>query len=436
MTARFRDAAGPPWLWMLVVTAFLLPACTAPAPSGAGKAEYMFWPAAPDSPHIQFLTSISSTADVTQRQDTLSNFLYGEDTTGDLPFERPYGIRMYDGKLFVCDATAATVAILDFRNQEVRLLGQTGQVHLSKPIDIAVAPDGVKYVTDTGHGAVLVYDASDHYAGRISVTDLRPVGAAVRGNELYVTDLKASKVRVFNRFNGQELRSIGEKGAGNGQFGGVFGLALDSQGDIYVNDIITCRLQKLAPGGAFLWGVGGLGDHPGQFVRPKLMTVDSENYVYVVDYAFTNVQVFDENGNLLTFFGGLGGFPGAMDGPTGVCVSDANLDLFAQYVHPAFQARRLVFVTNNIGSRKINVYALGELKPGKSVADISAGRVQGIFGVAETAPADTLQLELGTQPATGSGTQPGTQPASAPRVATPPATPSETRPKEDTPQPF
>ena len=384
--------------WIVMLSFLILPGCTTAAKPEAQKAEYMFWPPAPDVPHIQFLTSISSTADVTQKQDRLATFLYGEDSTSDLPFERPYGVRMNDGKLYVCDASAAMVAILDFRKKEVRLLGQTGQVHLSKPIDIAVAPDGVKYVTDTGHGAVLVYDATDHYAGRIAVPDLRPVAAAVRGNELYVTDLAASTVRIFDRFNGNKLRSIGEKGGGNGQFAGAMGMALDAQGNVYVNDVVTNRVQKLSGEGTFLWGIGGLGDHPGQFVRPKLLAVDSANYLYVVDFAFQNVQVFDANGFLLTYFGGSGGFPGAMDGPTGVCVSDTDLDLFAQYVHPAFAAQRLVFVTNNIGPRKINVYALGELKPGKTVADIMTGRVQGMFGLGEEPPADAVELEPKTQP--------------------------------------
>ena len=383
--------------------------CTTAAKPVEQKAEFMFWPPAPDVPHIQFLTSISSTADVTQKQDRLATFLYGEDTTSDIPFARPYGLRMYDGKLYVCDASAAMVAILDFRKKEVRLLGQTGQVHLIEPIDIAVAPDGVKYVTDTGHGAVLVYDATDRYAGRIAVQDLRPVSAAVRGNELYVTDLAASKVRVFVRFNGKELRTIGEKGGENGQFGGVFGLALDAEGNLYANDIITCRVQKLTGDGKFLWGIGGLGDHPGQFVRPKLLAVDSANYLLVVDFAFQNVQVFDEEGTLRDFFGGSGGFPGAMDGPAGVCVADTDLDLFAQYVHPAFAAQRLLFVTNSIGKNKINVYALGGLKPGKTVADISSGRVQGVFGLGEGVPADSARLEPGisaTRPGAPAATQP------------------------------
>ena len=181
----------------------------APATQTA-KTQYMFWPASPDAPHIQFLTSISSTRDITGRQAQLDTLLYGKETTSDLPFARPYGIRMYNGCIYVCDATMNDVSILDLRKKEVRILGSTGEVRLLKPIDIAVAPDGIKYVADTGYGAIVVFKADDTYAGRITVPKLRPVSLAVQGNELYVADIYACVIRVFDRFNGKELRTIGK----------------------------------------------------------------------------------------------------------------------------------------------------------------------------------------------------------------------------------
>jgi DNA-binding beta-propeller fold protein YncE len=403
--------------------------CTETQVAKAPKAEFMFWPPAPDEPRIQFLTSISSSADVTRKSTSMEEFLYGKSTVTDLPFERPYGVRMYDGKIFICDATAANVSVLDIRNKEVRVLGTTGQVHLSKPIDIAVSPDGAKYVADTGYGAVLVFDREDKYAGKVAVKNMRPVSVAVFGNDLYVSDLGSSIVRVFDRFNGKEKRTIGAPGGEKGQFGGTMGLTLDKQGNVYVNDVLGCKVQKFAPDGTFIYAIGGLGEHPGQFVRPKMMAVDDSGILYVVDFAFENVQMFNEKGEWLMHFGGEGDFPGGMNAPTGVCVSDADMSLFAQYVHPAFDAKRLVIVTNNTGAHKINIYALGELKPGKTVADIAGGRIQGIFGFAsETDKSNGLDLSVDgtTQP---SPTQPGaTKPAATQEAATTRATSSDTKP--------
>jgi tripartite motif-containing protein 2/3/tripartite motif-containing protein 71 len=238
----------------------------------------MFWPPAPDAPHIEFLTTISSTHDVTGDQGNLDNILYGKQQTSDLPFARPYGIRMFAGSVYVCDTSSGNVSILDFRKKEVRILGKTGDIHLLKPIDIAVAPDGIKYVADTGLAAIIVYDATDKYAGKIVSPKLRPVSVAIHGSELYVADIYASRVRVFDRFNGKELRTIGQslvENNGKGQLGGVMGIAIDNDGNLFANDVLGCRVQKFTPDGKFVYSIGGLGDHPGNFVRPKLMTIDS-----------------------------------------------------------------------------------------------------------------------------------------------------------------
>jgi hypothetical protein len=128
---------------------------------------------------------------------------------------------------------------------------------------------------------------------------------------------------------------------------------------------------------------GQVGNRAGDFVRPKHMAIDSQGMIYIVDAAFNNVQVFDEKGKIAGFFGSLGTHPGAMDLPAGLWVTESDMDLFQQYVHPAFEARRLVIVSNQFGPNKIAVYAEGHLKPGKTLADIRAGRTS----VVEEGPA-------------------------------------------------
>lgn len=48
----------------------------------------------------------------------------------------------------------------------------------------------------------------------------------------------------------------------------------------------------------------------GDFARPKGVAVDSEGHIYVVDAAFGNVQIFNSEGLLLLFFGQMGTGPG------------------------------------------------------------------------------------------------------------------------------
>ena len=60
--------------------------------------------------------------------------------------------------------------------------------------------------------------------------------------------------------------------------------------------------------------------------------------------------------------------------PAGVCVHEGDLDLFKNKIHPAFQAERLILVTNQFGHNKVSVYAMGHLEPGKTVEDIAAAQ--------------------------------------------------------------
>jgi hypothetical protein len=150
--------------------------------------------------------------------------------------------------------------------------------------------------------------------------------------------------------------------------------------------------------------------------------------------------MFNEQGKMLMFFGGPGRHQGAMSMPTGVATCDTDLDLFASFVHPAFEAQRLVLVTNNLGPNKINVYALGELKPGKTPADIAQNR-SAFIGSFDTSPIMTIGPEAGTLPdeaTTAPATQPDTQPSTGPSTqpatsAEPSTSPATTAPTKETP---
>jgi len=392
---------------VLAAGLFTLGACTEKETPQAAVRKFMFWPPAPDEPRIQFLRTISSSKEITGGQSQMDELVYGKGEDRTLPLIRPYGVKWYSGKAYVCDATAGIVAVLDIRGKQVAVLGGGAQPSLFKPIDIVVSPEQIKYVADTGYSAVIVLDQNNKVAGRITAPNMRPISVALRGDELYVSDMQSSVVRVFDRFNGKQLRAIGEQGGGEGKLAGAMGLTLDAAGNIYVNDVVGCKVQKFSPEGKLLKSWGGRGTTTGKFVRPKMMAVDSDGIVYVVDNAFQNVQMFNADGDTLMYFGGAGPFAGAMDMPTGVAVVETDLDLFAPYVHDAFEMRRVLIVTNNFGWRKVNFYAMGQLRPGKTVADLSATRLEdksvfdssSITSGSSTQPGRTLQLQPTEDPA-------------------------------------
>lgn len=124
-------------------------------------------------------------------------------------------------------------------------------------------------------------------------------------------------------------------------------------------DTIDCRASVFDPTGKFLRYLGGPGDVVGQFARPKGIAVDRNGFIYVVDAAFENCQIFSPQGEIALAFGGPGSSSGCMVLPTKVLIAENGLEYFQKYAAPEFKIAYLVFVANQHGPRKVNVYGFG-----------------------------------------------------------------------------
>jgi DNA-binding beta-propeller fold protein YncE len=375
---------------LLGCTLALFAGCAADSRTTDTARAYSLWPPFPQEPRSLFLASYSANTDVEPAKTKMDQLLFGATPQTQVPIGNPYGVAMWNGRIYICDTRNPAVEILDLRKHDMELMSANEAGKLAKPIAIAIAPDGTKYIADGTLGTIAVFDASDHYVRQIGHENFRPVGVAVHGDLLYATDFKANHVEVFNRLTGDSLRIIGEPGTKKGQMVGPLGIATDAQGNVYVDDIVNCRVQKFSPDGKVLGVFGALGDHPGTFTRPKHIAVDNEGVIYVVDAAFQNVQMFDNKYQALLFFGNPGDYAGSMDLPAGITLHEGDLDLFADRIPPAFQAEYLVLVTNQFGLHKVSVYAMGHLKPGRTVNDLSATNA-------------VVSQGTTTQPATGVG---------------------------------
>ncbi len=330
---------------------------------------YSFWPQFPAEPHIQFLVSYRHSGDIEPPPSSFDRLVFGRDRET-LPIVKPYGVAMWDGRIYVCDIRGGGVVVLDLERHRTSVLRTRGLGGLVQPTDITVSDDGMKYVADLQRGVVFVFDAEDRHVGAFGHEGLKPVGIAVLGDELYVCDFSSQSVLVLDRFNGETLRHIGGRGDEDGQFVRPLGVDVDRDGNVYVVDVIRCRLQKFDRYGQVTMVTGQISDTAGSFVRPKHLAVDDDGVIYVVDAAFANVQMFNDEGQVLMFFGSAGDHPGSMELPAGICVTDEGIERFRDYIHPAFEAQRLVIVTNQFGRNKVAVYAAGRLREGASVGDL------------------------------------------------------------------
>ncbi len=93
---------------------------------------------------------------------------------------------------------------------------------------------------------------------------------------------------------------FGGEGSGEGQFESAWGVATDSEGDVYVVDNKGDRVQKFDAEGGYLSEFGEEGTGNGQLKEPKGIATDSEGNVYVADNGNKRVQKFDSEGEYVT----------------------------------------------------------------------------------------------------------------------------------------
>jgi|GEM_PF-1667883 len=128
-------------------------------------------------------------------------------------------------------------------------------------------------------------------------------------DNFYIIDQAKSLVEEFSS-NGSFIRAFGSYGSGYGQFMVDFSsincLGVDSQGNVYVLDIGNNRnrVEKFSNNGSFITAFGSYGSGYGQF-GANGMAVTSQGNVYILDAVNSRVEEFSSNGSFITSFGSL-----------------------------------------------------------------------------------------------------------------------------------
>jgi len=327
------------------------------------KQEPVFFPPPPNQPRVQFLKSISNAKDVEKVESNILGVIGGKDQTKTIG--KPYGITFEKGILYVCDVQRGNVVIIDLVKGKFEYLkGNVNFGKLKKPVNVAVDEDGAMYVVDTARKEILMYDA----AGNFIMTygkgiAKKPVDVAVFAKNLFILDVAENDIKVIDKKSGELVRSFGRPEAGKGDEGKNLSIpvnfVIDKNGIIFVTNIGNSTVAKFDADGNSLGSFGKLGDAFGEFTRPKGITVDAQGRIFVVDGGNQNVQIFSDTYRLLVFFGTPPLKRGALNLPTGIAVTNDNLDFFQKLAEPDFVVEEIVFVANQMGDSLISVYGLG-----------------------------------------------------------------------------
>ncbi len=322
----------------------------------------VFYPPLPNPPRIQHLLSLTALADLNQNKSSFADFILGAQSA-DSMVVKPYGIALFEKKIYIVDAASAGYVILDLVTRQRKFVSGGGAGRMKKPINITIDKDGTKYISDTGRAQVLVFDRSDKFIRALGIKgQFKPSDVAIENNRLFVTDLDSHMIQVLDKKTGKLLSHIGKIGSKDGEFFYPTNLAIGPDKHLYVTDTGNFRVQKFTLDGKFVHRYGSIGSGLGKFARPKGLTLDREGRLYVVDAAFENIQVIDNRGKLLLFFGRPGDNPENINLPADVSIDYDHVKFFQSYAHPKFKLEYVLLITSQFGVNKINIFGFGYME--------------------------------------------------------------------------
>ncbi len=167
-------------------------------------------------------------------------------------------------------------------------------------------------VSDKLNDRLQSFDNAGTFVVKFTDSLKKPTELAVdAAQNIYIVDSQNDRIVKTDK-NFTVLASIGTHGAALGQFNKPYGIALDSSGNIYVTDKENNRIQKLDANGNALkeWtGVTRLVNNQPEafaFSAPSGIAVDTQGNVYVSDSANNRILKFSQDGTLLYLYDATG----------------------------------------------------------------------------------------------------------------------------------
>jgi DNA-binding beta-propeller fold protein YncE len=200
------------------------------------------------------------------------------------------------------------------------------------PLDLALGADDLVYVVNRSYenrtdgvritictlAEKFIAEFGSHGEGEGEF--VWPTGIALDSQgQVYVTDEWLDRVSIFTK-DGKFLRHWGKSGSGEGELRGPAGLAISSDGTVFLVDSKNHRVQKFTLDGRYVGQFGSFGSGPGQLNLPWGIALDKDGLVYVADWRNDRIQKFTPDGKPLAAFGQSGKGVGQFNRPSGVCV--------------------------------------------------------------------------------------------------------------------
>lgn len=258
-----------------------------------------------------------------------TNAIYGDFNT---PLSKPMDVTKIGEFIYVSDTSNNQVQVFDQSGTSVFKFGKEGtkEGEFKFPYGIAGDKDGNIYVADLYNGNISIFDSKGKFIQYFKEKEKEkvlqsPGGLRIFDDKLYVTDIKANKLFVFNK-DGKKLMEIGGAGTEDGKFIAPNAVTVDNDNQIYVTDSGNNRVQVFEKDGKFIKIINGSKDGKGDptFLNPRGVGVDSKGNVYVVNNLAHNIYAFDKDGKQLFELGGMGTENDKLYLPNGLFIDDRD----------------------------------------------------------------------------------------------------------------
>ena len=277
-----------------------------------------------------------------------------EGTGSAAQFYSPRGVAVdATGTVFVADSSNNTIRKVTAAGVVTTFAGVAGSqggtdgtgtgARFIDPYGIALDSSGNLYVADTSNntirkitsaGVVTTLAGSPGPQGSSDGTGAaarfrEPRGIAVDSNgNVYVADYQNSAIRritpagVVTTFAGVAGSQGSTDGTGTtARFKDPFSVAADAAGNVYVADTANKAIRKITPAGVVTTLAGTIGssgttDGTGtaaRFIEPRGIAADSNGNLYVADYGAHTIRKISSAG-VVTTLAGTGSNPGTSDG--------------------------------------------------------------------------------------------------------------------------
>jgi RHS repeat-associated protein len=204
----------------------------------------------------------------------------------------------------------------------------SGNGQLIEPSGVATDAAGNRWVVDSGNGRVEKFSASGSFIasyGTKGAGELQfkgPWGIAINQSSgaVYVADEQNNRIEELSS-SGAYVASLGTSGPGT--LAAPTGVAVDATGDVWAADQGHSRVVEFSPEGSYIQEVGGAGSGSGQLKNPDGL-VFSEGSLYVLDTGDSRVVQFSPSGTYLGQFGSKGSGSGQFNEPAGIAVNSST----------------------------------------------------------------------------------------------------------------